>query len=89
MNNNQYYIVVAFYYHGSIAHFLQYRRVLNNIFYNNSPRLFKTKETAIKNANKLKHQYKLSLVKVYQINEDTDISSSNFKELDNKEIYKI
>ena len=85
-DNSKRYIVVAFY--KGFAYLLQYKGVLSNIFYNNHIKTFKTKETAIKNANKIAHKYKASSVKVYEINENSYISSSHFKENDNKHIYQ-
>ena len=85
-DNSMCYIIVAFY-KGS-AYLLQYKGVLNNIFHNNSVKTFKTKETAIKNAHKIGCKYKASSVKVYKIDENSYISSSNFKENDNKHIYQ-
>ena len=86
-NTSTYYIVVAFY--KGCAYILQYNGVLSNIFYNNHIKTFKTKQTAIKNAHKISYKYKVSSVKVYQINENTYISSSNFKENDNNHIYQF
>lgn len=85
-DNSIHYIVIAFY-KGS-AYLLQYKGVLSNVFYNNNIKTFKTKEIAIKNAHKISHKYKVSSVKVYQINENSYISSSDFKENDNKHIYQ-
>ena len=85
-NTSTYYIVVAFY--KGCAYLLQYKGVLSNIFYNNHIKTFKTKQTAIKNAHKIGYKYKVSSVKVYQINENSYISSSHFKENDNKHIYQ-
>ena len=85
-DNSIHYIVIAFY-KGS-AYFLQYKGVLSNVFYNNNIKTFKTKEIAIKNAHKISNKYKVSSVKVYQINENSYISSSDFKENDNKHIYQ-
>ena len=85
-DNSVRYIVVAFY-KGS-AYLLQYKGVLSNIFHNNHIKTFKTKETAIKNAHKIGYKYKVSSVKVYKIDENSYISSSNFKENDNKHIYQ-
>ena len=85
-NNSIRYIVVAFY--KGFPYLLQYKGVLSNVFYNNSVKTFKTKEIAIKNAHKIGCKYKASSVKVYEINENSEISSSNFKENDNKHIYQ-
>jgi len=85
-DNSKRYIVVAFY--KGFAYLLQYKGVLSNIFYNNHIKTFKTKETAIKNAHKIGYKYKVSSVKVYEINENSEISSSMFKENDNKHIYQ-
>ena len=85
-NNSTYYIVVAFY--KGFAYLLQYKGVISNIFYNNNLRTFKRKETAIKNAHKTGFKYKVSSVKVYKIDENSYISSSDFKENDNKHIYQ-
>ena len=85
-NTSTYYIVVAFY--KGCAYILQYNGVLSNIFYNNHIKTFKTKQTAIKNAHKIGYKYKVSSVKVYQLNENSYISSSQFKENDNKHIYQ-
>ena len=85
-DNSVRYIVVAFY--NGFAYLLQYKGVLSNIFHNNHIKTFKTKETAIKNAHKTGYKYKVSSVKVYKIDENTYISSSNFKENDNKHIYQ-
>lgn len=85
-DNSTRYIVVAF--HKGFAHFLQYKGVLSNVFYNNHIKTFKTKETAIKNALKTSRKYKVSCVKVYQIDENSHISSSNFRENDNKHTYQ-
>ena len=85
-DNSVRYIVVAFY-KGS-AYLLQYKGVLSNIFHNNHIKTFKTKDTAIKNAHKIGYKYKVSSVKVYKIDENSYISSSNFKENDNKHIYQ-
>ena len=85
-NTSTYYIVVAFY--KGCAYILQYNGVLSNIFYNNHIKTFKTKKIAIKNAHKIGYKYKVSSVKVYQINENSYISSSHFKENDNKHIYQ-
>ena len=85
-NNSIHYIVIAFY-KGS-AYLLQYKGVLSNIFHNNHIKTFKTKKIAIKNAHKIGYKYKVSSVKVYQINENSYISSSLFKENDNKHIYQ-
>lgn len=85
-DNSKRYIVVAFY--KGFAYLLQYKGVLSNIFYNNHIKTFKTKETAIKNAHKIGYKYKVSSVKVYEINENSEISSSDFKEGDNKHIYR-
>ena len=84
-NNSIHYIVIAFY-KGS-AYLLQYKGVLSNVFYNNNIKTFKTKEIAIKNAHKISHKYKVSSVKVYQIKENSYISSSHFKENDKKHKY--
>lgn len=81
------YIVVAFY--KGLAYLLQYKGVLSNVFYNNHIKTFKNKETAIKNAHKIGYKYKVSSVKVYRIDENSYISSSYFKENDNKHIYQI
>lgn len=86
-NTSTYFIVVAFY--KDCAYFLQYNGVLSNVFYNNHIKTFKTKQTAIKNAHKITYKYKVSSVKVYQINENDYISSSNFKENDNNYIYQF
>lgn len=86
-NTTTYYIVVAF--NKGCAYLLQYKGVLSNIFYNNHIKTFKTKQTAIKNAHKICNKYKLSSVKVYQLNENEYISSSLFKENDNKHIYQF
>ena len=86
-DNSIRYIVIAFY--KNSAYLLQYKGVLSNIFYNNHIKTFKTKQTAIKNAHKICNKYKLSSVKVYQINENEYISSSQFKENDNKHIYQF
>ncbi len=86
-NTSTYYIVVAFY--KGCAYILQYNGVLSNIFYNNHIKTFKTKQTAIKNALKICNKYKLSSVKVYPINENEYISSSQFKENDNKHIFQF
>lgn len=85
-DNSIRYIVIAFY--KNSAYLLQYKGVLSNIFYNNHIKTFKTKQTAIKNAHKIGYKYKVSSVKVYQINENSYISSSHFKENDNKHIYQ-
>ena len=85
-DNSKRYIVVAFY--KGFAYLLQYKGVLSNIFYNNHIKTFKTKETAIKNAHKIGYKYKVSSVKVYEINGNSYISSSHFKENDNKHIYQ-
>lgn len=85
-NNSKRYIVVAF--HKGFAYLLQYKGVLNNVFYNNHIKTFKTKETAIKNAHKTVYKYKVSSVKVYEIDGNSEISSSMFKENDNKHIYQ-
>lgn len=85
-DNSKRYIVVAF--HMGFPYLLQYKGVLSNVYYNNSIRTFKTKETAIKNAHKVGYKYKVSSVKVYEINENSEISSSMFKENDNKHIYQ-
>lgn len=85
-DNSVRYIVVAFY--KGFAYLLQYKGVLSNIFYNNHIKTFKTKETAIKNAHKIGYKYKASSVKVYEINGNSEISSSDFKENDNKQIYQ-
>lgn len=85
-DNPVHYIVVAFY--KGFPYLLQYKGVLSNIFYNNHIKTFKTKETAIKNAIKICHKYKASSVKVYEIDGNSEISSSNFKENDNKHIYQ-
>ena len=85
-DNSIRYIVVAFY--KSIPYLLQYKGVLSNSFYNNCVKTFKTKQTAIKNAHKIAHKYKASSVKVYEINGNSEISSSDFKENDNKHIYQ-
>ena len=85
-DNSIRYIVIAFY--KNSAYLLQYKGVLSNIFYNNHIKTFKTKQTAIKNAHKIGYKYKVSSVKVYQINENEYISSSQFKENDNKHIYQ-
>ena len=71
------------------AYILQYNGVLNNIFYNNHLKTFKAKQTAIKNAHKICDKYKVSSVKVYQLNENEYISSSQFKENDNNHIYHL
>ena len=86
-NTSTYYIVVAFY--KGCAYILQYNGVLNNIFYNNHIKTFKTKQIAIKNAHKICDNYKVSSVKVYQLNENSYISSSQFKENDNNHIYHL
>ena len=86
-NTSTYYIVVAFY--KGCAYILQYNGVLSNIFYNNHIKTFKTKQTAIKNAHKIGYKYKVSSVKIYRINENDYISSSNFKENDNNHIYQF
>ena len=86
-NTSTYYIVVAFY--KGCAYILQYNGVLSNIFYNNHIKTFKTKQTAIKNAHKICDKYKVSSVKVYQLNENSYISSSQFKENDNNHIYHL
>ena len=86
-NTSTYYIVVAF--NKGCAYILQYKGVLSNIFYNNHIKTLKTKQTAIKNAHKIGYKYKVSSVKVYQINENDYISSSNFKENDNNHIYQF
>lgn len=86
-NTSTYFIVVAFY--KDCAYILQYNGVLSNVFYDNNIKTFKTKQTAIKNAHKISSKYKVSSVKVYQINENTYISSSNFKENDNNHIYQF
>ena len=80
------YIVVAFY--KGFAYFLQYKGVLSNVFYNNSAKTFKTKETAIKNAHKIGNKFKVSSVKVYEIGGNSEISSSMLMENDNKHIYQ-
>ena len=85
-DNSIRYIVIAFY--KNSAYLLQYKGVLSNIFYNNHIKTFKTKQTAIKNAHKIGYKYKVSSVKVYQINENEYISSSQFKENDNNHIYQ-
>ena len=85
-DNSIRYIVIAFY--KNSAYLLQYKGVLSNIFYNNHIKTFKTKKIAIKNAHKIGYKYKVSSVKVYQINENSYISSSHFKENDNKHIYQ-
>lgn len=85
-DNSKRYIIVAFY--KGLPYLLQYKGVLSNIFYNNHIKTFKTKETAIKNAHKIAHKYKASSVKVYEINGNSEISSSDFKENDNKHIYQ-
>jgi hypothetical protein len=85
-DNSTRYIVVAF--HKGFPYLLQYKGVLSNVFYNNSIKTFKTKETAIKNAIKISHKYKASSVKVYEIDGNSEISSSMFKENDNKHIYQ-
>lgn len=86
-NTSTYYIVVAFY--KGCAYILQYNGVLSNIFYNNHIKTLKTKQTAIKNAHKIGYKYKVSSVKIYQLNENSYISSSNFKENDNNHIYHL
>ena len=86
-NTTTYYIVVAF--NKNVTYLLQYKGVLSNIFYNNNIKTFKTKQTAIKNALKIGNKYKLSSVKVYPINENEYISSSQFKENDNKHIFQF
>lgn len=85
-DNSILYIVIAFY--EGFAYLLQYKGVLSNIFHNNHIKTFKTKEIAIKNAHKIAYKYKVSSVKVYQVNENSYISSSHFKENDNKHIYQ-
>ena len=85
-DNSKRYIIVAFY--KGLPYLLQYKGVLSNIFYNNHIKTFKTKETAIKNAHKIGYKYKVSSVKVYEINGNSEISSSDFKENDNKHIYQ-
>ena len=85
-DNSIRYIVIAFY--KNSAYLLQYKGVLSNIFHNNHIKTFKTKKIAIKNAHKIGYKYKVSSVKVYQINENSYISSSHFKENDNKHIYQ-
>ena len=86
-NTTTYYIVVAF--NKNVTYLLQYKGVLSNIFYNNHIKTFKAKQTAIKNALKICNKYKLSSVKVYPINENEYISSSQFKENDNKHIFQF
>ena len=73
-NTTTYYIVVAF--NKGCAYILQYKGVISNIFYNNHIKTFKTKQTAIKNAHKICNKYKLSSVKVYQINENEYIAET-------------
>lgn len=85
-DNSIRYIVVAFY--KGFAYLLQHKGVINNVFYNNHIKTFKTKETAIKNAHKIGYKYKVSSVKVYKIDGNSEISSSRFKENDNKHIYQ-
>lgn len=85
-DNSKRYIVVAF--HMGFPYLLQYKGILSNVYYNNSIRTFKTKETAIKNAIKISHKYKASSAKVYEIDGNSEISSSMFKENDNKHIYQ-
>jgi hypothetical protein len=80
------YVVVAFY--KGIPYLLQYKGVLSNVFYNNHIKTFKTKETAIKNAHKIGYKYKVSSVKVYKIDGNSYISSSDFKENDNRHTYQ-
>ena len=66
-DNSIRYIVIAFY--KNSAYLLQYKGVLSNIFHNNNIKTFKTKKIAIKNAHKIGYKYKVSSVKVYQIND--------------------
>ena len=77
MNGNQSYIVIG--YHDGIAHFLQLRGVLNWCFYNNRLRTFKTRETAIRNADKVLARYKVSEVRVYLVKDGDYISCSAFQ----------
>ena len=86
-NTSTYYIVVAFY--KGCAYILQYNGVLSNIFNNNHIKTLKTKQTKKKNAHKIGYKYKVSSVKIYRINENDYISSSNFKENDNNHIYQF
>lgn len=63
MNEKKKYIVVAWY--NTIPYFLQMKGVVNWYFYNNAPKCFTNKETAIKSAKKIKAKYACQCVKVY------------------------
>ena len=81
------YIIVAFY--NGFAYVLQYRNVISNIFYNNTPKTFRSLKTAEKHAKLILHKHKCSKVKIYQINEQTEISAFSFKENDDKAVLSI
>ena len=79
-NGNKFYIVVGFF--DGTAHFLQMRGEINWFFYNNRLRTFKTKETAIRNANKVLARYNVTEVRVYLCSDGDYLSCSAFQKYD-------
>jgi hypothetical protein len=80
------FIVVAF--RNSFPYIMQKGNVLSGVFYNNSPKPFKTLKTAKREAIKTYVKYQTQCVKVYEIDENTEVSSDMFKITD-KTPYQI
>ena len=80
------FIVVAF--RNNFPYIMQNGNVLSGVFYNNSPKLFKTLKTAKQQAIKTYVKYQTQCVKVYEIDENTEVSSDMFKITD-KTPYQI
>ena len=81
------FIVVVWY--GGIPYMLQYRGVANWYFDNNHIKLFKTKETAIKNAYKLTTKYHYDRIKVYSMNEGEMVSTDVIRKWENEQAERI
>lgn len=68
------FMVVAW--HRGKPYILQHRGVMDWYFYCNSPKLFKTLKSAVRNANKVNAKYKADSVKVYRVEENEEICAT-------------
>lgn len=86
-NKKSVFIVVAWY--GGIPYMLQYRNVVDWFFYNNHIKLFKSLETAKKNAYKVSARYKYDTIKVYAITEGEMVGTDHIRRWDREEAERV
>lgn len=81
------FIIVAWY--GGIPYMLQYGNVVNWYFHNNRIRLFKTIDSAKKNAYKVSARFKYDMIKVYSISEGEMVCTDNIRKWDRNEAKRV